>query len=261
MIIKLRRSIYILLGLLSYLIPKRSYRISVLCYHSIDSTNWSHGISKSVFEKQINYLSKKHDFWNLYDLLDFINNKKSLDRDKVIITFDDGYKNIKQVLDITDKYDVKPTVFVISDSNSRNYEELENNKRLLSDIELKKLISHGWTVGSHTSTHPNLKNVERKRLSYEIKKSKLSLEKRLKIKCDFIAYPKGKYTQAVLNNVAMSGYEMGLTMDDGFINLNTSLFKIPRIGINRTHSEIEFKYLNSFLNVLFRKIVKYHLYE
>ncbi len=38
---------------------------------------------------------------------------------------------------------------------------------------------------------------------------------------------------------------MALSMDAGFINQKTDLFKVPRVGVDRSHTFMEFKYIFS----------------
>ena len=50
-----------------------------------------------------------------------------------------------------------------------------------------------FNYGSHTVSHSNLKKLDDIQISYELKKSKIEIEKILKEKINTIAYPYGFY--------------------------------------------------------------------
>jgi hypothetical protein len=78
----------------------------------------------------------------------------------------------------------------------------------------------------------------------------------LDTKIHFIAYPKGRYTKEILHETQKAGYAMGFSMDDDMISHKTNLFKVPRIGVDRTHTFEEFKTLFTTRSIAFRKVIK-----
>lgn len=51
-------------------------------------------ISKSLFEKEIDQIATQFDFLSIDQAVDFLEGKRHLKRDSVVITFDDGYRGI-----------------------------------------------------------------------------------------------------------------------------------------------------------------------
>lgn len=252
-----RRNLYIFIGNISRIVFKKNIFITIYCYHSIDRSSWKYSVSKSDFESQMEYLSKTSTFWNLYDLHKFLDSKsKKLTTNISIVTFDDGYQNILTINNIANRFNIRPTVFILSSPKNRNVNELENNKTMLNRSNIRYLLKSGWTIGSHTKTHPDLKKLGIKMQNEEIGKSKLEIEKQLQIKCDFIAYPKGRYDKNIIEIVRKSGYKMAFSMDDEIVSRVSNRYKIGRVGINKTHKLAEFKVIHFPFNIALRRIVK-----
>ena len=227
-----------------------------MCYHSISNNGWRYSVTSKNFKKQLNFLKKNFKIISLSDLDQFLSGKKEINSPSVVITFDDGYKNILSVIDLFNDIKAKPTIFIISNSSQSNRKELESNLKFLSIKDIKKLTSMGWEIGSHTATHPNMVHLSDSQLFEEIKNSKMTIEKKINRKVRYIAYPKGKYNDNIVDMVKKSGYSLGLTMDDGEINIHTNKFMVPRIGVDGTHSFAEFKYLHYPLLSRLRKLLK-----
>lgn len=237
-----RRVIYIGLGYIDTLI-RRKNNLFVLCYHSISSDDWRYGVSLSEFKKQISYLQKNYQIISTEELGLFIQNKKKLQKPSVAITFDDGYADILSTREFLKKQNIQPTEFIIADSKKANRQEIQTSRRLLTKKEILSLLNAGWIIGGHSMTHADFSRLNTSSVSSEVVGSKSKLEKELNLKVNSIAYPKGKYSNDILK--AAKVYPLGFSMDDGFITKQTNPLTIPRIGVDRSHSFEEFKYLHS----------------
>ena len=84
-------------------------KIPVLLYHSISDDNSNISLKLNTFENQIMYLKK-----NGYTSINF----NEIDQNKkkqIIITFDDGYKDVfVNALPILKKYNFKATCFFVT---------------------------------------------------------------------------------------------------------------------------------------------------
>ncbi len=106
-----------------FLIKKHLYRLNflrnkcyILPYHMVaDEPNlFFPEISTSQFEKQIHHLVRNYHILSLEEIIERINNGKSLRR-CVAITFDDGFKNnYERAYPILKKYNIPATIFLIS---------------------------------------------------------------------------------------------------------------------------------------------------
>lgn len=250
-----RRTIYISLGIIDK-ISKKNNPLFILCYHSFSNDNWRFSIDYKTFEKQLNFLIKNYTPLSLDDLDLYLNGSLSFSKPAFIITIDDGYKDVLKTREIFKKNNIKPALFVLSDLKNLSRKELDTERRLLTNEDILNLHNEGWIIGSHGATHRNFSALSDKEIVEEVINSKIKLEKELNIKIKYFAYPKGKYSERILSAVLKAGYLLGLTMNDDIIDSHTSKTTIPRIGIDRTHSFMEFKSLFRPSAVMFRKKVK-----
>jgi peptidoglycan/xylan/chitin deacetylase (PgdA/CDA1 family) len=96
-------------------------QLIILLFHGITKKNFSFNhrryFPKSIFEKQINYLKKKkYVFISLTDWADIVKNNKKIKHRYVVLTFDDGFKNIIEYgYPIMKKYGAKGCFYIVSD--------------------------------------------------------------------------------------------------------------------------------------------------
>ncbi len=237
-----RRCIFVTLGYADRLL-NRNNNLFILCYHSIGSDGWRFSVKLSEMEKQMKYLLMSYEYVTLTDIENHIKGKKVITKPSFSVTFDDGYTSVMESIDMFKKLHIKPTAFVLSDPKNANRAEMENQLPLMSFANIKKLHKSGWTIGSHTMTHPHLTSDNNTEL--EINKSKKTLEKKLGIKIRYFAYPKGGFNTNIIKQVKNAGYKMALSVQDGEINSKTNIFAVPRIGVDGTHNFREFKLMFS----------------
>ena len=251
----IRKAVYLTLGTVSKMLPWTGTETFVLCYHSINTDKWLFGVSPDTFKRQIEYLSQKYEFVTLEQISSHIHDNTKLPKPSVAITFDDGYQDIMQIADFLKDYEVRPTLFLMSDKKV-NRKELDTDREILTKGEIMSLIEKGWEIGCHTATHANMHSISGSEIEYEIIKSKAKLEKEFGIPIQYIAYPKGRYTDKILEAAKTAGYKLGMTVEDGEISANIDPLRVPRIGVDRTHSFSEFKYLPDQLVGSFRTLVR-----
>ncbi|NCO65592.1 MAG: hypothetical protein COW32_08105 [Candidatus Aquicultor secundus] len=193
--------------------------IPVLLYHQIlpNPTN-SITTAPDVFDRQMKTLSDLgYKTVTLDQLYANLTKGKPLPNKPVLITFDDGWKNQYQnAIPILLKYKFKAAFFV--NPQTINFK----NRIFMNAGDLVDLDKHGFDVQSHTWAHSNLiiKHGETSaaynaRLTHELKDSKIWLEKVLKKRMDYFAYPYGLYNSWVVKAVANTGYKMAFTVNSG----------------------------------------------
>lgn len=255
---ELRKIIYILLGKVSFVMNKRA-SMSVLCYHGFSNDAWRFNTNISIFESQLEMISHSSKFITAKELWNYIVGSKTPSKPGVLLTIDDGYKDLMQIRKIVNSYKIRPIIFLLSDVANVNRLEIDNNKGFLSDADVRVLISDGWEIGSHGATHADFHNLRSAEVLKEVALSKIALENKYGVPVKYFGYPKGRYTKNVIREVRKAGYEMCFTMDDSIISTKTNLYRIPRIGVDKTHTIGEFPFLNSFYVIKFRQIVKKYL--
>src|SRR3990170_659729 len=150
--------------------------LTILMYHCvIDDADKRAGyyqpgliVSQQVFDKQMSFLSKNYKLLSLETVVKLIQNKKSIPRRAMVITFDDGWRNnYSCAYPILKRYMVPATIFVSTDfvDTYRMFwflqikllvGERNSSKKILNDIlaRLGKEANPFPSAGS-----PNLTNV------------------------------------------------------------------------------------------------------
>ncbi len=240
LIIPARRIVYTGLSFVDRTVFKAHNPVFILSYHSVATDDWRYSVNASVVKKQISYLKKNFDIITLQTLVDSLSGKKEITRPSVVLTFDDGYKDILTLKPFFDLNHITPALFVLSDTPHANVSEMKTKRPFLSVSEIKSLKKAGWEIGCHSATHANLATLTESDLEKEIVTAKKTLEGKLGFTIPYFAYPRGKYTTNVVRLVKKAKYQLGLTMDDGIITTQSDLLTLPRIGVDRSHSFSEF---------------------
>ncbi len=179
--------------------------IRVLIYHDFKS---GHEIKN--FKNQILSLKKKYEFITPDEFEKGLKNK-SIKGEKLLITFDDGFKSNRIVAEeVLNKLNIKALFFIISDFvGAKKYSSTYNsiirniypsgyNKFNIDDTmdknDIEFLLSTGHKIGCHTLSHQMLSKMSSiEKLKDEIATSKLNLEKEFGIKIKHFAFPFGTF--------------------------------------------------------------------
>ena len=150
-------------------------KIPILIYHSISNDESSLSLSINEFEKHIIYL-KDRNFKTIN--FDQINSAK---KKQIIITFDDGYKDlISCVLPILKKNNFNATCFIVSsllgkknlwDVGKKNFVQ----KDLMNLSDTREWIDNGMFIGSHSHNHLDLTSLNIDKITDELTYSKKNI--------------------------------------------------------------------------------------
>lgn len=183
-------------------------------------------VSPEVFESQIKYL---HDGgYNVVPLSDLVlasEGKMILPSKPVAITFDDGWENqYVYAFPVLKKYNATATFFIFSNA-------MGHTKWMTWDM-VREMQNAGMTIGSHTKTHPYLKQITDKvKLDEEIAGSKKIIEAQIGREVSLFAYPFGEYTEELGAIVKSAGYKMGRKFKGGAHKIGDDLFAVKAIGV------------------------------
>ncbi len=129
------------------------------------------------------------------------------------------------------------------------------NNLMLSSSQVKKLHASGMGIGSHTVTHPILKNISTKDAQQEITQSKRILENMVNDQVSLFAYPNGypgkDYTAEHARMVKDAGYVAAVTTQWGVSNCKSDFWQLPRFRPWNTNKE---KYMLNLLRNYFRQV-------
>ena len=180
------------LGLCAYRMHSATRAVPVLNYHQInDRDENSLTVHTDEFDEQMKYLSDNgYHTITPEEMMDAWENGTPLPEKPVILTFDDGYvDNYKNAYPILEKYNLKGTIFLISDfiGTYPNYMTWAQ----VDEMQQSGLID----FESHTLSHPELDKIPADEVWHQLDSSKKALEWRLGKPINFIAYPCGSYDE------------------------------------------------------------------
>ncbi len=169
--------------------------VVVLIYHSIAERGSSVTVPPARFEEQVRWLRHRYPILSLDEALAL----ETIDRDAVVLTFDDGYSDyLSSALPILERYRLPSTVYVITEQildPSRGYRfEAGRGKRSLDREELRDVARRELvTVGSHTHSHRWLPGLDAGSLAHELERSHAILAELLDSGDLHFCYPWGIY--------------------------------------------------------------------
>lgn len=213
--------------------------IPVFMYHKI-SPNSSPGASEKMrltpekFDKEMHYLYRKgYQAIAPGELVDYCQGKLPGERKKIIISFDDGYRdNFTYAFPILQKYKFKAIIFLVSGlmESSSKWDE-SGPEPLMSWEEARKMQEEGIIFGSHGHNHRLLPSLSREEAMHEIAASKVLIEKKLHQPIHFFSYPWGKFNQEVKDIVKECGYRGAFSTLPGKNKSGEDVFAFRRVLI------------------------------
>lgn len=206
-------------------------KVPILMYHyveNIQDKNDKKRISLNtppyILEQEIKTLSEAgYTFMTNAELADALNGKTTLPAKPIVLTFDDGYRDLyTDVFPILKKYRVKATAYLISGFLNRNNHLLES--------QVTEIIQSGLVeIGAHTVHHIWLKGSSLKNLSNEIFQSKVMLEQTFHISVVSFAYPFGAFDLQSIEIVKKSGFKSAASTIPGIDQNQDNKFFLYRL--------------------------------
>jgi len=175
----------------------------------------------------------------------FIKGEKHLPKIPVIITFENGYKNIYRLaFPLLKRFGVNAVVFALGDRTITTDYSNEHlglpPEELATDEDLIEMQDAGFEIGSHSMTHVDLTGLSDSDGKNEIMSSKKALESILQAKILSFSYPFGSINERIKNVVANAGYEFGCGIDTGPSHFGTDMFDIRRITMTSSTNTMSF---------------------
>lgn len=259
-------------------------KITILLLHDIS-------VKKAVVA--FSFLKKHYNVIGLKEYIDAVKSGNHLPPKAVVITFDDGIASNYQLLPIIKELQIPITIFLCSDIVNTHrhfwfshiegvvsYEEIEHMKLLSNSERLEKLKSYGfeqtkefadtqaltreqieemrpWVdFQAHTCFHPILPQCDDDTAKAEITLSKQHLERDFGLVIHTLAYPNGDYSLRDIRLAKEAGYTCAITVDPGYNDLHTDLFRLKRFSVNEVPSMDEFIVKASGCFAILKNLVK-----
>lgn len=240
-------------------------KVTFLLFHDMDATD---------AERNFGYLKQHYNIIGLNDYLDAVRNKKHLPNKAVVITFDDGHASNYTLLQIIRRMQIPVTIFLCSSlvGTHRHFwfrhsteikPQVEALKKIPNEQRLERLRQYGFVqeqeydeiqalskeqieemtpwvnFQSHTCFHPILPQSDYTTAENEIKDSKQQLEETFGLTINALSYPNGDYSERDIYFAQTAGYECGVTVDSGYNDMKTDLFRLKRFSVNDAKNTTE----------------------
>lgn len=231
----------------------QNYNTPILMYHSFDKAKVKTyaAVDPVVFRQQIEFIKAgEYRVIFLAEYCQLLKEGKSIPKNLVVITFDDGYKDNLKAIEVLKEFGYPATIFIIAKEIGRDgFLSREDIGSFLVDEEIRV------SIGSHTLTHAYLPDQEKLAMKREIFQSKSLLEENFSQDVETFSYPIGGFTKEVLADVEEVGYLCACATNRGF-SKQLNRFALRRIKI--TNRDLGFRLwakLSGFYNA-FRKLKK-----
>lgn len=158
----------------------------------------------------------------------------------VLLTFDDGYLNLKtNVHPLLRSLGFPYTVFLVSElvgkTNAWVAAEGYDPTPLLGWPDILAMQADGGVeFEGHTQTHPRLADLSEADARREVTGSKTALEQKLGKPLTTLCYPYGSVNDRVAEIVAEAGYTQAVTTEFGRARQGDPPLRLPRISVYHT---------------------------
>jgi peptidoglycan/xylan/chitin deacetylase (PgdA/CDA1 family) len=139
------------------------------------------------------------------------------DEFKVALTFDDGYRHLREVLPtLIEEFGIRPTIFVptglIGRDNDWDYSHRFASCSHLSAEDIVNLSRIGVEFGSHGVSHTAFTQMSVEEIRTELTDSRRCLEDLTERPITTMSYPFGRVNRKIENLCREAGYSHALTM-------------------------------------------------
>jgi peptidoglycan/xylan/chitin deacetylase (PgdA/CDA1 family) len=166
---------------------------------------------------------------------EFLRDRKA---EALLLTFDDGLESLYyDVFPLLRKRSIPAVVFIPTSFTGRQvaWDYRSSGRRHLTQEQIDEMVATGLiSIGSHSSTHPDLTLVGQTRLIEETGKG--SRDPLL-----YFSYPFGRYNSTVIGAVREAGFTAAFGTANGSPARWRDPLAIPRIPLNRFDNRFSFR--------------------
>ena len=231
----------LILAAIIFLLPEPE-GFPILEYHQVtdeplDPDFEMYNVPPAEFAAQLDYLQAEgYTTITLKDFMYAVKGYRTLPEKPIVLTFDDGYAdNYSTMLPILEAHNMTAVVFVIiNELGQKNYLKFD---------ELKDMQRRGLEIGSHTSDHLPLTELDKSEQRRQLRESKIYLEwSGLEPICS-LSYPNGAFDSEIEQLLREENYLAAVTGEAGLNTIETNPYELYRVHIRKPRFGLtEFKF-------------------
>lgn len=196
--------------------------IPILMYHHVtpNSTGSEYAVSLDQFRRQMQWLQEQgYQTVLVSDMVEAVKNGKLLPLKPIILTFDDGFKDVyENAFPLLTELGFAATIYLI--------EDVINKHPYMTDEMVETLIDEGWEIGNHSKSHAHLPTS--RDLENEVCLSRARLIERFQQPFESFAYPYAAKDEKSIQAVKDCGYTSGAGNGSFTIQTEERLFFFSR---------------------------------
>lgn len=138
-------------------------------------------------------------------------------RGTAVLTFDDGFADwVAEALPVLQAARVSATFYVCPGLFGTQHPDVSGPAgRLLDEQDLRRIVDAGMAVGSHASTHVDLRGCDDRQLAAQLGESRAEIARLTGDPCSTFAYPYGLHDDRVRRAVVAAGYRLAWSWRPG----------------------------------------------
>jgi peptidoglycan/xylan/chitin deacetylase (PgdA/CDA1 family) len=215
-------------------LPARQVVVPILMYHRINVVTpstpaESRGLTvhPAVFARQMTWLKRQgYRTVTQRELFEALMCGRPLGPRPIVITFDDGYRDVFfKASPVLTRLGMRATAYVVSGRISGR------DPSFLTWPLLHALERRGIEIGSHTVAHRDLTTLSDAELLADLTGSRRTLERKLRHRVPWLAYPFGAYDPRVERLARRAGYLLAVTTRTGAVQHARHPFALPRLRV------------------------------
>ncbi|MCP3770617.1 MULTISPECIES: polysaccharide deacetylase family protein [unclassified Streptomyces] len=162
----------------------------------------------------------------------------------VLITFDDGYEGVhRHALPVLAEHGFSATLFVSTGWLRGPHDTGGAPDTMLDWDQVRELAAAGVEIGCHSHSHPQLDQLDDRRLRSELILCKEIVSDQLgRVPASF-AYPYGYSSRRVREAVREAGYAQALAVGNGLARRAQGPYALRRVTVRRSTDTAEFERL------------------
>jgi len=213
-----------------------SQGVPVLVYHSVKHAPEAARdpflyVGSGMFDAQLAAL-RSSGFQSA--TLDDVSAAGSGSPEKVVVTFDDGCRNVfENAMEPLARHGFHAIQFIVAGMigavNEWDAKHGDVTEPLMDETQIREWLAAGHQIGSHSLTHRNLVKLDATAAREQISGSRKRLEDLFGIEVRHFCYPHGKHNEMVRDLVAEAGYATACTTEFGVNTAATPRFQFNRI--------------------------------